>query len=104
MGKKDEGELFGENVIEDSENDAEAEVESESLPNCAGVKKKENIQSSEISEEDAYNDLAQNEGTNEEDSEEEDLVKAKECKKKKKKKGGLKNPKKKKKKKKKKKS
>jgi len=54
------------------------------------VKKKEKMQSSEISDEDT-NDIDQNEGTNEEDSEEEELVKAKESKKKKKSKGGSKH-------------
>ena len=94
--KKDEGEFVAENVIEGSENEeatennAEAEIESESPSNYAGVKKKEKMQSSEISDEDT-NDIDQNEGTNEEDSEEEELVKAKESKKKKKSKGGSKH-------------
>jgi len=95
--KKDEDELYVENVIEDPENEeatenhAEAEIESESPSNCAGVKKREKIQSSEISDEDA-NDLDKNVSTDEDDSEEEESVKAKVSKKKKKtKKGGLKH-------------
>jgi len=93
----DEDELCVENVIgnpeneESTENHVEAETESESPPNCAGMKKKEKVQSSEINDEDA-NDLDQNESMNEDDSEEEELVKARESKKKKKtKKGGIKH-------------
>merc|ERR1719397_2419563 len=47
----DEDKLFAENVVEDPENEeatenhVEVETESESPSNCAGVKKKENIQS-----------------------------------------------------------
>ena len=89
----DEDDLFAVNGDRENEEPteihAEAEVESESLPNCDGVKKKEKIQRSKMSDED-HDDLDQNEGTNEDDSEEEEPAKASESKKKKKK-GGLKH-------------